>query len=530
MLMTGLGSGIDYEAMINVIVQAERAPVDNQLNRQQGMNKAETDALKAIQGALNSFRDTVEDLNSYTSLQKLKAELSNSDVMGVTVEGGAVAGEYNFHVTQLAQAARDKLLTVEKGSLLKSGTIAFTTEKGDVSVDVAALSKELSDSQGKKKAQYQTDTLTEIAKEHKIDTSDANPDWRTQAEAKLREDKDAAASYDKRLKEFDDEITRLNTQGVNVEELQTAINRHENTDGAKVTLVQTGGKVTMVLNAKDTGLANAVSGLKVSGLSAVNKEGASTSVTDMGVALQSAKDAVVVLGETDADGKPIGGAIELTSATNKMENVMDGITLTLKETGKVNVNVSRDEAGVKDTVKKFVDSYNKVISTVNTYTKSSEEQAAALSGDAATRSMVSRLRSVIADEYSASTLTTLSQLGITTTQEGTLEIDQSKFDKVLEESFDDIADLFMGDPKDDAKPGLMTEMMTVLDDYHKNGGLFDVRIDRLDADNKRLDDEREKLDARMEAKTLSLRDYYAKMDSQIAQMNQTQNMLISMLM
>ncbi|GAL07356.1 flagellar hook-associated protein FliD [Photobacterium aphoticum] len=90
--------------------------------------------------------------------------------------------------------------------------------------------------------------------------------------------------------------------------------------------------------------------------------------------------------------------------------------------------------------------------------------------------------------------------------------------------------MFMGNPLDDTQPGMMDKMMTVLDDYHKNGGLFDIRQDRLEADNERIAEEREALDIRMEAKTISLRDYYAKMDSQIAQMNQTQNMMISMLM
>lgn len=520
MLMTGLGSGIDYEAMIQAIVAAERAPVENQLNRQEGMNTAEMDALKEIQGALNSFRDTVEDLNAYTELNKLKAELSNTDVMGVAVSGGAVSGEYNFDVTQLAQAARDKVLTMKKGSYLTTGEVEFTTDKGTVSVDIAALATELKTKEESKKAQFRTDTLTEVAKEHNIDTT--KDGWETEAEAKLAEDKEAKASFDARIKEYDQNIARYRDKGVTAEELQGAINRHENADGAKVTLVQTGDQLTMVLNAKDTGVANAVKGLSVTNVTAKDDTGSGVAVSDLGVQLQAAQDAVVKFGN-----------MELTSPTNKMENVIDGITLTLKETGTVNVNIQRDEDGVKETVKTFIDSYNKVVETVNTYTKSSEEMAAALSGDAATRSMISRLRSVISDQYASSTLGTLSQLGITTKMDGTLELESDKFDKAMEDNFDEIAKLFMGDPASsvpEKQTGIMGSMLTVLDDYHKNGGLFDVRIDRLDADNQRLQEEREALDARMEAKALSLRDYYAKMDSQIAQMNQTQSMLISMLM
>ncbi len=219
--------------------------------------------------------------------------------------------------------------------------------------------------------------------------------------------------------------------------------------------------------------------------------------------------------------------MELTSATNKMENVIDGISLNLKDTGTVNVKVERDEAAVNTNIKAFVDAYNSVIETVNTYTKSSEDGAAALSGDSATRSMISRMRGVIGDEYTISTYQTLSQLGITTSRKGTLEIDQKKLDKALEDDFEAVSTMFLGN---ETQTGMMDEMLVILDDYHKNGGTYDRRIDQLEYSNKQIVEDREKLDERMEAKTLYLRNYYAKMDNQIAQMNQTQSMLVSMLM
>jgi flagellar capping protein FliD len=213
-----------------------------------------------------------------------------------------------------------------------------------------------------------------------------------------------------------------------------------------------------------------------------------------------------------------------------MENAIDGISLNLKAKGTVNVKVERDEASVNSTIKSFVEDYNKIIETVNTYTKSSEDKAAALSGNSATRSMVSRLRGVIGAEYGSSNYNTLSRLGITTNREGgTLKIDQKKLDKALEDDFDAVSKLFLGD-ESNSQIGMMDQMMLVLDDYHKNGGTYDRRIDQLEINNKQIAEDREKLDSRMEAKTLSLRSYYARMDTQIAQMNQTQNMLVSMLM
>ncbi|PSU47266.1 flagellar hook-associated protein FliD [Photobacterium frigidiphilum] len=514
--MTGLGSGIDYESMIAAIVGAERAPKENQLARQEGMNHAEKDALKEIQFTINSFRDKVEDLNSSRELQKLKAELSNDDVLSASVDSNAVPGEYSFEVTQLAQTQRDQLFKTSEGSTFSKGTISF----GAVSIDIATVKGDLLTAEGGKKTAHHDQVYKDIADKHGLDVVADAAAIKDILETSTNPDFDQARldSYTSQQQGYQDTIDRLTSDGVTVEELQSAINSDPANDGVKATLVRSGDGISMVLNGKDTGVTNAIGAITV----AIAPADIKGNTLDLALpvngqkSLQTAEDATVQF-----------GSMTLTSATNKMENVIDGITLNIKEKGTVNVKVERDEASVNSTIKSFVADYNKIIETVNTYTKSSEDKAAALSGDSATRSMVSRLRGVIGDEYSASTYNTLSQLGITTTRQGTLEIDQKKLDKALEDDFDAVSKLFLGEEN---QTGMMDKMMVVLDDYHKNGGTYDRRIDQLEYNNKQIAEDREKLDSRMEAKVLSLRAYYARMDSQIAQMNQTQSMLVSMLM
>jgi flagellar hook-associated protein 2 len=531
MLMTGIGSGIDYESMIAAIVGAERAPKDNQLARQEGMNHAEKNALQEIQFTLNSFRDKVEDLNSSRELQKLKALLSNDDVLSASVDSNAVPGEYSFEVKNLAQAQRDQLFKAPSDTTFNSGNIEFVAGGKTVTVDMATLSGELKLKEETKQQEHHDKTLQKISDDLKLGLDLTDPADRLKAEAILTDDKnpdfDQARldSYTSQQQVYQKKIDRLDLAkggaGVTIEELQSAINNHKDNDGIKATLVRSGDDISMVLNAKETGKDNGysiTSSLTAadSSYSAPADAGKFTSY-DPAVHLQDPLDATVMF-----------GTMELTSTTNKMDNVIDGITLNLKEKGTVNVKVERDEASVNSTIKSFVEDYNKIIETVNTYTKSSEDKAAALSGNSATRSMVSRLRGVIGAEYGSSNYNTLSRLGITTNREGgTLKIDQKKLDKALEDDFDAVSKLFLGEEN---QTGMMDKMMLVLDDYHKNGGTYDRRIDQLEINNKQITEDREKLDSRMEAKTLSLRSYYARMDTQIAQMNQTQNMLVSMLM
>lgn len=522
MIMTGIGSGIDYEAMIKAIVAAERAPKDNQINRQAGMNKAEIEALKEIQSAINSFRDTVEDLGSKRELEKLKAILSNEDFMSVAVDANAVPGEYNFDVNKLAAAQRNQVFKVTEGATFSQGEIKFGKPGEEITINIGDLKNKLVAEQDKKKTELEQSELEAVAKKHGYDL--AKPAEKAEAQKALTDpshknyDKDRHDTYKNRLKTIEDEKTRLTTDGVKLDEIQKAINNDPKNKNVKATLVRSGDGIGLVLNSTETGVKNAFGSVTVTGIdnSTVKNNTLDLSLADNGIReLQKAEDAEVMFGK-----------MKLTSASNKMENAIDGMTLNLKATGKVNVKIESDQSAVKDNVKKFVDSYNKIMETVNTYTKSSEDKAAALSGNAAVRSMMGRLRSVISDEYKASSFVTLSQLGITTNRKGLLEIDNTKLDKAIKDDFEQVSNLFVGT---ESQPGMMDKMLTVLDDYHKNGGIYAKRTEQLEYNNKQLEKELEQLDERMKAKTLSLRAYYAKMDSKIANMNQTQSMLISML-
>ncbi len=519
MIMTGIGSGIDYESMISAIIAAERAPKDSQLNRQEAANKNEIEALKEIQNTINSFRDTVEDLGSKRELEKLKAILSNEDFLSVAVDANAVAGEYAFDVKRLATAQRDQLFKASADATFTQGVIKFGDAGKEITVDIADLQTKLVAAQDTKTQELTDSQLDAVAKKHGYDLT--VPAEKAEAEKALTDpthehyDKDRHDSYQSRLDAIATEKTRLQTDGVKLDEIQKAINTDPNNDSVKATLVRSGDGVGIVLNASDTGIDNKIGPVSVTGLTANNNTVDLTKPENGQRNLQAAQDAEVMF-----------GSMTLTSASNKMENAIDGMTLNLKAVGAVNVKVEADLSGVKDTVKSFVDEYNKIIETVNTYTKSSEDGAAALSGNASVRSMVSRLRGVISDEYGASTFSTLSQLGITTNRKGVLEIDNKKLDKAIEDDFEQVANLFVGT---DTQPGMMDKMLVVLDDYHKNGGIYDQRTDQLEYNNKTLKKDREQLDERMKAKTITLRDYYARMDSKIANMNQTQSMLIGML-
>ena len=119
--------------------------------------------------------------------------------------------------------------------------------------------------------------------------------------------------------------------------------------------------------------------------------------------------------------------LSLTSASNTIAGLVDGLDFTLKETttSAVEVVVSRDNDAIIEDVQSLVDSYNDYQSALDRLTAFSENgTSGALLGDSMTRQLQQTLRSSLSDpvNISGSTYTTLSSLGITTDRDGQLSL------------------------------------------------------------------------------------------------------------
>ncbi|MGL6002582.1 MAG: flagellar filament capping protein FliD [Plesiomonas sp.] len=298
--------------------------------------------------------------------------------------------------------------------------------------------------------------------------------------------------------------------GSSLKDIAIQINSDKNNPGVKAMLIrEDGDKYSLVISGKDTGKENTVSV-------------ASSSTTTKSDSLQTAQDAVLKM-----------GSLTFSSKNNKFENVIDGISIEAKQVGKTTVSVKADNDGTKEAVKSFVTAYNELVDIIDKHSKATEvtdadgkkrKKPGALGGDSMTRGMMNQLRNSLGQVYDGKTL---SMLGIKTDRQGKLEIDDEKLTKTINEDPESISTVFLGA---DGKSGLMQNITTNLKDFKTSGGNFTSRIDRLEQDQKKIAADRDDLDARLEVREQSLRDYYAKMDKMISSMQQTQNMLYGMLM
>ncbi|MDH4656353.1 MULTISPECIES: flagellar filament capping protein FliD [unclassified Pseudomonas] len=217
--------------------------------------------------------------------------------------------------------------------------------------------------------------------------------------------------------------------------------------------------------------------------------------------------------------------LAMESASNSVADSIEGVTLNLVAPTEANkpitLTVDKDTAGVKANIQKFVDAYNKLISTTSSLTavtKVGEDKApvtGALVGDASVRTLLSSVRNELVKASGDGGIRILADLGITTQQDGTLKIDEAKLGKALTENYESVASFFTGDS------GLMGRLNAKLDPYTQTGGVLEQRMTGLNGTMKSVDEQREALDRRVEQLQTRLLAQFNAMDSLVGQLNQT---------
>ncbi|HAU4905617.1 TPA: flagellar filament capping protein FliD [Aeromonas hydrophila] len=270
--------------------------------------------------------------------------------------------------------------------------------------------------------------------------------------------------------------------GSTVKDLVSKINDAKDNPGVKATLVRTDGKVNMVLTSKDSGLENAIS---------VNYSGDATN--SLGAAIRGKTD---ITKAQDARLR-MGGdnPLTITSASNKIENVVDGLTLQLTKAQKSGdapllVNIEQDKEAVTGSLKKFVDSYNELVDELAKMTSSDPKAPGALSSDSGVRSLKSVLSNSVRDLPNG---LSLSSLGIKTDKAGKLSFSETDFNKALDKDPELLGKALLGDD------GLLKRMSDSLDPYTKRDGALKGRKTGLEASEKRVKERMDALDRRMDS-------------------------------
>ncbi len=170
----------------------------------------------------------------------------------------------------------------------------------------------------------------------------------------------------------------------------------------------------------------------------------STSLGD--VALQLNDGASDLLNSTNTgatasytvNGQPPGG---ITSDSSTV-TIAPGLNVTLEKAGTSTVTVAGDTSELSKALSSFVDAYNAVVGELQ---KNHGKSAGALTGDSSILYMETSLRQLVNYSASSISITSLTQLGIQFTQQGTLTFNSSALSGLSSQQIADSIS-FLGDP------------------------------------------------------------------------------------
>ena len=128
--ISGIGSGLDINGIVEQLVAAERAPTNNRLNLQEARANAELSAVGQLKSALSTFQDSLEALSELENFQQRSVAISDDELLTATVDSSAVPGTYDIEVKSLASIQK-----LRSGAFTDGDTVVGT---GDLTISVGA--------------------------------------------------------------------------------------------------------------------------------------------------------------------------------------------------------------------------------------------------------------------------------------------------------------------------------------------------------------------------------------------------------
>ncbi|MDH5189967.1 MAG: flagellar filament capping protein FliD [Gammaproteobacteria bacterium] len=402
---TGIGSGIDINGLVSSIVNAERLPVQNRLDRREAELQTKLTAYGTLKGALSAFQGSLVSLKTLSTFDQRSSSSSDEDVATITANSTADIGSHSLTIKNLAKSHKlvtDSTLTnaqfTSETATLGTGTLTFR------------FGTTVHDAGG--------DTYTSFTQ---------NPD---------KASVDVTVT-DGSLKGVRDAINNANV-------------------GATASIIYDGSYYRLSIVSDDTGVDSSMEIRVSNDADNDDLDGAGLSLLNFYEAADTTEYTTLKQSEEALDAKfDLDGIANITSATNKITDVITGLTIELKAaTGTTNLTVSRDTSYISSNINSFVAKYNALINTANELAKYDVDtgEAGTLNGDGVLRNIVSRIRSTISNPVEGLTDTRiLAEIGISVSgTDGTLVLDNSKLDGVMSSDLNAVLSLFaeVGTPTD----------------------------------------------------------------------------------
>ncbi len=224
----------------------------------------------------------------------------------------------------------------------------------------------------------------------------------------------------------------------------------------------------------------------------------------------------------NAEATVIG--IEVSSASNDLSTVVEGLTLRLHKptTADVDISVTKDSEAIKKAIQDFATAYNELTKTIADQTRydATTQVAGALQGDSTANGLQRQLRSLVNTASGASSVfPRLSDLGLQIQHDGTLSVDSAKLDSATLDLTELRKALSNNDTLDSGNNGLTRRYATLATQVLGVDGSLTTRTEGLRERLCRNSVEQERLNERIDRYQARLVVRYTAMDANLSKLN-----------
>ncbi len=478
--VAGLSSGIQWQDMVNQIMQLEQSRTLDPITAQQTADQARMGAWQSYSDVVTTLRDAASKLGDATAFSAFQASAANSPTSGrtlvsATAAAGAIPGTYEVEVDDIARAEKlggtavadptaalnlagnvfvsGRMLTVTANDSLnairdKINALNSGTNPSHVSASILTVSSGVNrlvltsdttgsagielvenggstvlSSLGLASATLVANAVGGNARSYGFTTAT------TSLGQALGQTMPAAGAFQVNGSVVDVDLSQdsLNTIAAKINSAvgsAVATVSSEMVNGATVSRLIVNGTVTT-----DPGTGPADQAISTQNLQQLGF-------------LENDRTASQLVTPTDAQLKIDG--IALTRSTNSVSDALAGITLNLQaaEVGtSVDVTVSRDSTAAVKAIQDFADAYN----AVSKYVATNTAQNGPLAFDMSIRSTLSQMKRNLVDGVTGlqnTTFTSLPQVGVSLDKTGVLQVDTAKLTAALAASPDEVKALF----------------------------------------------------------------------------------------
>jgi flagellar hook-associated protein 2 len=383
----GLGSNLDVNSIVSQLMAIEQRPL-LLLDAKEADYQAQLSAYGQLRGALSALQTAVNGLADLTRFQARSASVGDGTVLSASATPGATAATYEIAVTQLAQ----------QQSVSSTGQASLSAPLGSGATTVLT---------------FQFGTISGGTLSNGVYTG-----------ATFTQNGSIATG-----------TVTIDASNNTLQGIRDAINAAD--IGVTASILNVGGSdpYRLVLQSNSGGSAGSLQ-IGVSG----------DATLESLLAYDPAGTQNLTQTVVGQDAQLTVNGLAVSSGSNRLTDVIEGVTLSLAKLGTTSVTIGQDSAGAQQAVQAFVKAYNDLNTLLGDLTRFDAETQSrgVLTGDSAARTIQSQLRNALSSALTGSgdSLRVLSQVGVSFQKDGSLALDSGKLAQAIATDSAAVARLF----------------------------------------------------------------------------------------